>query len=57
MIVNEADARDYPINEEVRALKVRHAYPAHIRPILADNLQMGRLTVTRSALGGELSQL
>ncbi len=54
---NEGDARAYPgFNEEVRARDVRNSYPADIRPILADNLQMGRLTVTRHPPGGDMSQ-
>ncbi|MCX8048063.1 MAG: esterase-like activity of phytase family protein [Methylohalobius sp.] len=54
---NEGDARDYPgLNEEVRARDVRNSYPSEIRPTLSDNLQLGRLTVTRHPPLGDMSQ-
>ncbi|MFN3544475.1 MAG: choice-of-anchor I domain-containing protein [Thiobacillus sp.] len=54
---NEGDARDYAgFSEEVRARSIRNNYPAAIRPILDDNLQMGRLTVTNTPPNGDLSQ-
>lgn len=54
---NEGDARDYTgFAEEVRARSIRNSYPAAIRPILDDNLQMGRLTVTSAVPNGDMSQ-
>lgn len=45
---NEGDARDYPgFAEEARARSLRSRYPA--LPEVADDLQMGRLTVTTAA--------
>jgi hypothetical protein len=54
---NEGDARDYPgFAEEVRARSVRASYPAAIQPVLNDNLQLGRLTVTSAPPGGDYSR-
>ena len=54
---NEGDARDYAgFSEEVRARSIRTSYPVAIRPILDDNAQMGRLTVTTAVPGGDMSQ-
>ena len=51
---NEGDARDYAgFAEEVRARSVRSSYPAAIQPVLNDNLQLGRLTVTSAPPGGD----
>ena len=54
---NEGDARDYPgFAEEVRARSVRGNYPSAIQPILNDNLQLGRLTITNTPPGGDYSR-
>jgi hypothetical protein len=54
---NEGDARDYPgFAEEVRARSVRSSYPAAIQPVLNDNLQLGRLTITNAPPGGDFSR-
>lgn len=54
---NEGDARDCTgFAEEVRARSIRTSDPTAIRPILDDNLQMGRLTVTNRPPSGDMSQ-
>lgn len=54
---NEGDARDYTgFAEEVRARSVRGSYPAAIQPVLNDNQQLGRLTVTSAPPGGDYSR-
>ncbi|HEX2797493.1 MAG TPA: esterase-like activity of phytase family protein, partial [Immundisolibacter sp.] len=54
---NEGDARDYDgFAEEVRARSVRSSYPAAIQPVLNDNLQLGRLTVTSAPPAGDYSR-
>jgi len=54
---NEGDARDYDgFAEEVRARSARSSYPAAIQPVLNDNLQLGRLTVTNAPPGGDWSR-
>lgn len=52
---NEGDARDYDgFSEESRARAIRNQYPA--LPELADDRQLGRLTVTTAVPGGDLSR-
>lgn len=52
---NEGDARDYPgFAEEARARAIRNQYPA--LPEVADDRQLGRLTVTTAVPGGDLSR-
>lgn len=54
---NEGDARDYDgFAEEVRARSVRSSYPPALQPVLSDNLQLGRLTVTSAPPGGDYSR-
>lgn len=52
---NEGDARDYSgFAEEVRARDLRNSYPS--LPALNDNAQLGRLTITNTPPGGDLSR-
>ncbi len=54
---NEGDARDYPgFAEEVRARSARSSYPADLQPLLNDNLQLGRLTISNTPPGGDYAR-
>ncbi len=52
---NEGDSRDYAgFSEEARAKDLKSLYPTN--PAVADNLQLGRLTVTSAPPNGDLTQ-
>lgn len=52
---NEGDARDYSgFAEEARVKSIKANYPGI--PAVADDLQLGRLTVTTATPGGDLTQ-
>jgi predicted small secreted protein len=52
---NEGDAREYPgFAEEARARSVMATYPGV--PEVADDMQLGRLTITKAPPGGDVSR-